>query len=49
MKLYLKQYNKDNSDLVIFEEQNNDLDYLISKCKAAYKDWLTEKEGYYLV
>lgn len=47
MKLYLKQYNKDNSDLVIFEEQNNDLDYLISKCKAAYKDWLLEnEEGY---
>ena len=47
MKLYLKKYNKDNSDLVIFEEQNCDLDYLVSKCKVAYKDWLIENEGGY--
>lgn len=47
MKLYLKEYNKDNSDLVIFEEQNCDLDYLVSKCKVAYKDWLIENEGGY--
>lgn len=47
MKLYLKEYNKDNSDLVIFEEQNNDLDYLVSKCKVAYKDWLIENKGGY--
>ena len=47
MKLYLKEYNKDNSDLVIFEEQNCDLDYLVSKCKVAYKDWLIENKGGY--
>lgn len=47
MKLYLKEYNKDNSDLVIFDEQNCDLDYLVSKCKVAYKDWLAENEGGY--
>ena len=47
MKLYLKGYNTDDSDLVIFEEQNCDLDYLVSKCKVAYKDWLIENEGGY--
>lgn len=47
MKLYLKEYNEDNSDLVIFEEQNCDLDYLVSKCKVAYKDWLIENKGGY--
>lgn len=47
MKLYLKKYNKDNSDLVIFDEQDSDLDYLTSKCKVAYKDWLLENEGGY--
>ena len=49
MKLYIKGYNSDGSDLVIFKEQNSDLDYLISKCKVVYKDWLLEnEEGYYL-
>ncbi len=47
MKLYLKGYNSNGSDLVIFKDQNNDLDYLISKCKVAYKDWLLENEGGY--
>ncbi len=47
MKLYLKGYNSDGSDLVIFEEQDNDLDYLISKCKVTYKDWLMENNGGY--
>lgn len=47
MKLYLKEYNEDGSDLVIFEEQNNDLDYLVSKCKVAYKDWLLKNNGGY--
>lgn len=47
MKLYLKGYNKDNSDLVIFEEQNNDLDYLVCKCKVVYKDWLSENNNGY--
>ena len=44
---HLKEYNDDGSDLVIFKEQNNDLDYLVSKCKVAYKDWLIENEGGY--
>ena len=47
MKLYLKGYNHDDSDLVIFHEQNNDLDYLISKCKVAYKDWLVKNNNGY--
>lgn len=47
MKLYLEGYNDDNSDLIIFEEQNHDLDYLICKCKVAYKDWLIENKGGY--
>ena len=47
MKLYLKGYNTDDSDLVIFDEQNSDLDYLICKCKVAYKDWLIENVGGY--
>lgn len=47
MILYLKGYNSDGSDLVIFEEKNHDLDYLISKCKVAYKDWLMENNGGY--
>ena len=47
MKLWLKAYNDDSSDLVIFEEQHCDLDYLISKCKVAYKDWLSENNGGY--
>lgn len=47
IKLYLKKYNEDNSDLVIFEEQNSDLDYLVSKCKVAYKDFLLKNEGGY--
>lgn len=34
MKLYLKEYNSDNTDLVIFEGQDCDLDYLVSKCKS---------------
>lgn len=49
MKLYIKGYNRDGSDLVIFKEHDSDLDYLISKCKVVYKDWLLENEGgYYL-
>ena len=47
MKLYIVGYNDDNSDLIIFEEQSHDLDYLICKCKVAYKDWLIENEGGY--
>lgn len=47
MKLYLKGYNDDGTDLVIFEEQNNDLDYLVSKCKVTYKDWLLKNNGGY--
>ena len=47
MKLYLKGYNTDDSDLVIFDEQNSDLDYLICKCKVADKDWLIENVGGY--
>lgn len=47
MKLYLKGYNSDDSDLVIFDEQDSDLDYLTSKCKVTYKDWLLENEGGY--
>lgn len=47
MKLYLKEYNKDSSDLVIFEEQNCDLDYLVSKCKVTYKNFLLNNEGGY--
>ena len=47
MELYLKKFNTDGSDLVIFNEQNNDLDYLISKCKVVYKDWLIENNNGY--
>lgn len=47
MKLYFKAYNEDGSDLVIFNEQDTDLDYLISKCKVVFKDWLLENEGGY--
>jgi hypothetical protein len=47
MRLWLKNYNNDNSDLIIFEGQDVDLDYLICKCKVAYKDWLLENEGGY--
>ena len=47
MELYLKKFNTDGSDLVIFNEQDNDLDFLISKCKVDYKDWLTEKNNGY--
>lgn len=46
-KLYLRGYDEDGSDLVIFKEQNSDLDYLICKCKVAYKDWLLENNGGY--
>lgn len=47
MELYLKGFNDDGKDLVIFKEQNCDLDYLVSKCKVAYKDWLDENNGGY--
>jgi hypothetical protein len=47
MKLYLKGYNDDDSDLIIFEGQDSDLDYLVSKCKVAYKDWLMENNNGY--
>lgn len=47
LTLWLAAYNKDGSDLVIFQEQNPDLDYLISKCKVEYKDWLLENNGGY--
>lgn len=45
--LWLKGYNKDGSDLVIFDEWYVDLDYLISKCKVVYKDWLMKNNGGY--
>lgn len=47
MTLYFKGFNNDGTDLVIFDEENCDLDYLISKCKVAYKDWLSENYGGY--
>lgn len=47
MKLYLKGFNDDGSDLIIFDEQDCDLDYLVSKCKVAYKDWLSENNNGY--
>lgn len=47
MTLYLRGFNNDGTDLVIFDEQNCDLDYLISKCKVVYKDWLLENNGGY--
>ena len=47
IRLYLKGYNEDGSDLDIIDEQYCDLDYLISKCKVLYKDWLLENEGGY--
>ena len=47
MKLYLKGYNDDGTDLIIFEEQNSDLDYLICKCKVVYKDWLVDNNNGY--
>lgn len=47
VSLWLKGYNEDNSDLIIFSEQGNDLDYLICKCKVAYKDWLLDNQGGY--
>ena len=45
IRLYLRGYNDDGSDLDIIDEQDCDLDYLISKCKVAYKDWLLENNG----
>ena len=47
IRLYLRGYNDDGSDLDIIDEQDCDLDYLISKCKVAYKDWLSENNGGY--
>lgn len=47
IRLYLRGYNNDGSDLDIINEQNCDLDYLISKCKVLYKDWLLKNEGGY--
>jgi hypothetical protein len=47
MKLFLRKYNRDGSDFVVYEGQSNDLDYLISKCEVAYKDWLLKNEGGY--
>ena len=47
MELYLKGFNDDEKDLVIFKEQSCDLDYLVSKCKVAYKDWLSENNNGY--
>lgn len=45
--LWRKRCGKNGDDVVIFDEWNVDLDYLISKCKVAYKDWLLENEGGY--
>lgn len=47
MELYLRRFNTDGSDLVIFRGQDCDLDYLVSKCKVVYKDWLSENNGGY--
>ena len=47
IKLYLRKYNRDGSDFIVYKGQSNDLDYLISKCKVAYKDWLLKNEGGY--
>lgn len=47
IRLYLRGYNEDGSDLDIINEQDCDLDYLISKCKVLYKDWLLKNEGGY--
>ena len=37
IRLYLSGYNNDGRDLDIIDEQQCDLDYLISKCKVLYK------------
>lgn len=47
LSLWLKGYNNDGTDLVIFDESNCDLDYLIDKCKVTYKDWLLKNNGGY--
>ena len=47
IKLWIVGYNDDGSDLVIFQESSWDFDYLVSKCKVVYKDWLNENEGGY--
>ena len=44
IRLYLRGYNEDGSDLDIINEQACDLDYLISKCKVLYKEWLLKNE-----
>ena len=45
--LWRSKYNADGTDVEIFQDQSPDLDYLISKCKVAYKDWLLENNGGY--
>lgn len=45
IRLYLRGYNDDGSDLDIIDEQHCDLDYLICKCKVLYKEWLSENYG----
>lgn len=47
IRLYLRGYNIDGSDLDIIDQQHCDLDYLICKCKTLYKEWLMENNGGY--
>lgn len=47
IRLYLQGYKKVGRDLDIIDEQHCDLDYLISKCKVLYKEWLSKNEGGY--
>ena len=47
IRLYLRGYNNDGSDVDIIDEQHVDVDYLICKCKVMYKECLSKNEGGY--
>lgn len=42
-----KGYNDDGSDLIVFSEQNPDINLLMCKCEVALKEWLIENQGGY--
>lgn len=47
IRIYKSKCNDNGKDLIIFEDQNIDCLYLISKAEVALKDWLIENNGGY--
>ena len=47
LKIYKKQCGENGSDLVIFDEQAFDMDFLFAKAEVSLKEYLLKNEGGY--